>query len=290
MPTIPAVFLLLAIGQGAAPAQNIDSPSARRAAGGPATAVESATAAARAHYNAGRSAEALALLQPLIVRPGEPASAALVAARALLERYRATVDQADFSMAREHLRAIDPAALEPRHRRELVVGLAEALYLEDAFAASAELFETSLGAAERDTSLDGEGRERALDWWATALDRHAQLKPQAERRQIYARIADRMERETRDVPTSTPAAYWLAAAARGAGDLDRAWAAAVAAWVRASMMNDRGAALRADIDRLVLQALIPERARALALGAKDSEQAAAGMLAEWELIKKNWTR
>jgi hypothetical protein len=35
---------------------------------------------------------------------------------------------------------------------------------------------------------------------------------------------------------------------------------------------------------------VPERARALALGAKDTEQAVAGMLAEWELIKKNWTR
>ncbi len=276
MRTIPAVFLLLAFGQGAALAQ---APSA-----------VSATAAARAHYNAGRPADALALLQPVLVRPGEPAPAALVAARALLERYRATTDQADLSSAREHLRAIDPSALDPAQRRELVVGLAEALYLEDAFAASAELFETALGAAETETSLSGAGRERVLDWWATALDRHAQLRPQTERRQVYARIAERMERETRDVPGSTPAAYWLAAAARGAGDLERAWAAAVAAWTRASMMSDRGAALRADIDRLAHQALIPERARALGLGAKETEQAHAGMLAEWELIKKNWTR
>jgi hypothetical protein len=99
-----------------------------------------------------------------------------------------------------------------------------------------------------------------------------------------------MDRESRDNPASTPAAYWLAAGARGAGELDRAWAAAVAAWVRAPMTLDRGAALRADIDRLVQQALIPERARTLALGAKESEQALAGMLAEWDLIKKNWSR
>jgi hypothetical protein len=56
------------------------------------------------------------------------------------------------------------------------------------------------------------------------------------------------------------------------------------------MMSDRGAALRADIDRLAQQALIPERARALGLGAKETEQATAGMLAEWELMKKNWSR
>ena len=276
MRTFPAVFLALALSHGTALGQVVD--------------VDAATAAARVHYNAGRSAEALALLQPLLERPGEPGPAALVAARALLERYRASTDPADLSSAREHLRAINPASLDPGQRRELVVGLAEALYLEDAFAASAELFETALGSAGSQVPLSGLGRERALDWWATALDRHAQLKPQAERRQIYARIADRMERETREAPTSTPAAYWLAAAARGAGDLDRAWAAAMAAWVRASMMRDRGAALRADIDRLVQQALIPERARALGLGAKDAEQAGAGMLVEWELVKKNWTR
>ena len=99
-----------------------------------------------------------------------------------------------------------------------------------------------------------------------------------------------MDRESRDNPASTPAAYWLAAGARGAGELDRAWAAAIAAWVRASMTLDRGAALRADVDRLVMQALIPERARALGLSAKETEQAQAGMLAEWELIKKNWSR
>ncbi|MEX2270819.1 MAG: hypothetical protein WD690_05080 [Vicinamibacterales bacterium] len=267
---------MLALAHGTARAQAPDAAGA-------------VTAAARAHYNAGRSAEALALLQPVIVRPGEPARAALVAARALLERFRASTDPADLATAREHLRAIDASALPAGERRELVVGLGEALYLEDAFAASAELFEAAL-APSGPASLSGDARERALDWWATALDRHAQLRPQAERRLVYARIAERMERESREFPSSTPAAYWLAAAARGAGELDRAWAAAVAAWVRASMMSDRGAALRADIDRLVQQALIPERSRALGLAPRDAELAVAGMQAEWELIKKNWTR
>ena len=245
-------------------------------------------AEARGHYNAGRAAEALAAVQPLLTRAGEPGPAALVAARALLERHRVSGDPADLTTARGHLRAIDASSLTDAERRELVIGLAEALYLEDAFASAAELFDTALSGAG--STLEPAARERVLDWWATSLDRYAQLKPQGERRMVYRRIADRMDRESRENPASTPAAYWLAAGARGAGELDRAWAAAVAAWVRAPMTLDRGAALRADIDRLMQQALIPERARTLGLSAKEGEQALAGMLAEWDLIKKNWSR
>ena len=278
-----AVFaaMLILVWPGAAAVARAQTPAAQAA---------QATSAARAHYNAGRVAEALAALKPVLARPGEPAGAALVAARALLERYRMTADSADLSEARGHLRAIDAAQLAAAERRELVVGLAEALYFEDAFAAAAEMFDSALGAAGAAGSLEGDARDRALDWWATSLDRHAQLMPQAERRLIYRRIADRMERESRDFPNSSPAAYWLAASSRGAGELDRAWAAAVAAWVRASMMRDRGAELRADIDRLMLQALIPERARALRSGQKETDQAIASLTAEWDRIKKDWTR
>lgn len=272
MATIPAAFLLVMLAQTAASPQ-----------------LDTLVAQAREHYNAGRAGEALAAVEPLLTRPGAPAGAALVASRALLERYRTTGDAADLTLAREHLRAIDASTLDAARRRELVVGLAEALYLEDAFAPAAELFDTAL-ATSAAGAFEPATRERALDWWATALDRHAQLTPAGERRGIYRRIADRMDRESRENPASMPAAYWLAAGARGAGELDRAWAASIAAWVRAPMTLDRGAALRADIDRLVLQALIPERARALALSAKETEQAQAGMLAEWELIKKNWSR
>ena len=271
MATIPAAFLTLLLAQSAGQA--------------PAAAI---LADAREHYNAGRAAEAIALLEPVLVRPGEPAAAALVAARSLLERYRVTSEPADLGTAREHLRAIDPSALTPRERRELIVGLAEALFLEESFGAAAELFDAAL--TDGPGGADRAERERTLDWWATSLDRYAQLKPQAERRVLYRRIADRMERESREHPGSTPAAYWLAAAARGAGELDRAWSAAIAAWLRAPMMLDRGAALRADVDRLVQTVLIPERARALALGPKEIEDARQGLQAEWDTVKKNWTR
>ena len=89
-----------------------------------------------------------------------------------------------------------------------------------------------------------------------------------------------MEDETRQDPSSTAASYWLVAATRGAGDLDRSWAAAAAAWVRAVLAPDRGAALRADIDRLVTQALIPDRASRA--DPHDRRQAMATMIGEWE--------
>ncbi len=56
----------------------------------------------------------------------------------------------------------------------------------------------------------------------------------------------------------------------------------------AVLARDRGAALRADLDRLVTQALIPERAARLQL--RDPKGAAAGMLAEWEAFKASWSR
>ena len=72
-----------------------------------------------------------------------------------------------------------------------------------------------------------------------------------------------MEAELRRDSASGPANYWLAAAARAVGDLDRAWSAASAGWIRASLAPDRGVALRADLDRLVTQAIIPDRAARL---------------------------
>jgi hypothetical protein len=84
-------------------------------------------------------------------------------------------------------------------------------------------------------------------------------------------------------PASSAASYWLAAAARGQGDLDAAWDAAKAGWVRAPLADDRGAALRADIDRLVQRGVVPERAKVTA-------QPAEALLAEWERFKESWSR
>ncbi len=214
-----------------------------------------------------------------------PDAARVVLGRIRLERYRASADPADLDEARQALRTVDPRALQPTERVELTIGLAEALYMEDRFGAAAELFEGTIDAS---LALGSAAHERALDWWASALDRLARKRAIGERAPLYTRILDRMAVEVADDPGSTPAGYWLAAAARGAGDLDRAWAAATAGWVRAPLARDRGAALRADLDRLVVQALVPERAARLA--ASDREQTIAGMLSEWEAFKTSWTR
>ena len=102
--------------------------------------------------------------------------------------------------------------------------------------------------------------ERVLDWWATALDRQALARPAGDRPPIYGRIATRMAAEIAKDAGSAPAGYWLAAATRGAGDLDGAMNEATAGWVRAALARDRGAALRADLDRLVVQGILPDRA------------------------------
>ena len=65
------------------------------------------------------------------------------------------------------------------------------------------------------------------------------------------------------------------------GDLQAAWDSAAAAWVRAPLASDRGVALRADLDRLMLLAIIPERARATA-------QPPENLRAEWDKFKEKW--
>ena len=163
--------------------------------------------------------------------------------------------------------------------------MAEALFLEDRFGAAAELFDSLI---DRAAVLGPAARERVLDWWATAIDRQAQVRPFGERGPLYLRVLDRMRMEQTNYPGSTPAAYWIVAASRGSGDLDRAWNAALAAWVRAPLADDRGVTLRGDLDRLVIHAIAPERAARLS--PRDSKQALSGMLGDWEAFKNSWTR
>jgi hypothetical protein len=84
-------------------------------------------------------------------------------------------------------------------------------------------------------------------------------------------------------PGSASANYWRAVAARTAGDVDTAWDAAVAAWVRAAL-SPAAAQLRTDIDRLMTDALIPERARLH----RDQPDAVEAMRSEWSQIKEQW--
>ncbi len=217
--------------------------------------------------------------------PASADSARLVLGRILLERYRRQPIPADLSGAITAFANIDTRRLEPRERIELAIGLAEALYLEDRFGAAAALFASVLDASH---VLGETAHERALDWWATSIDRQAQLRPQAERAELYGRVSKRMSEEISQDAGSSAAGYWLAAAARGVGDSERALNEATAAWARAALAPDGGVALRADLDRLVVQGILPDRAARLTM--RDHTQALAGMVGEWEAFKSSRSR
>jgi hypothetical protein len=236
---------------------------------------------ARRYYNQGQYDQAIEAARVASTNPATASSARLVMGRSRLERYRQALVPQELEDARVDLHAVDPRTLEPRERIELQVGFGELLFFEERFGAAAELLDPIV---DLSATLAPDAHERAIDWWATALDRQAQQM--GERSLVYSRIGERMEQELRRDPASAPATYWLAASARAAGDLDRAWATALAGWIRATLTRDRGVALRADLDKLVTQAIIPDRAARSP--AKDRKQAAATMLEEWENFKKIW--
>lgn len=240
---------------------------------------------ARRLYNQGQFDAAEQAAQDAARVPATADGARLVLGRIQLERYRRTPAAADLSGAIATFRSIDARRLDPRERVELAIGFGEALYLEDRFGAAAALFEPVLDASQ---ALGAVAHERVLDWWATAMDRQAQLRPATARTELYVRLGSRMALEISRDFGSTAAAYWIAAAARGAGDPERALSQATAAWVRSALARDGGVALRADLDRLVVQGILPDRA--LRLGLRDHTQALAGMVAEWEAFKADWAR
>jgi hypothetical protein len=242
-------------------------------------------AEARRFYNAGQYDLAEQAALEALKQPTMAEGARLVLGRVRLERFRRNADPAELAAAREALRAVDARSLDQRDRLELTIGLGEALYLDDRFGPAAELFQWAL---DLSVTLGPQAHERLLDWWATALDRLAQAQPREARDVTYTRLVRRMEQELSLDPGLAPAAYWLTVAARGLGDVERAWHTAAGAWVGAILARDRGAALRADLDKLVVQAIIPERAARLQV--RDPKQAAAGMLAEWEAFKSSWSR
>lgn len=237
-------------------------------------------AVARNLYNQRQFLDAAIAAEQARLVPSRADSADLVAARAYLERFRESAASDDLTSARERLRRLDPQRLTASERVEFIVGLGETLYFDEAFGAAADVLESVLVGPD---NLMPDARERVLDWWASALDRDARPRSEIERTTVYQRVHDRMEDEIGNRPASAVAAYWLSAAAWGQGDLQAAWDAAQAGWVRAGLTSDRGAALRADLDRLVLRGLVPDRARALA-------EPPETLRLEWERFKEKWTK
>ena len=233
---------------------------------------------ARLLYNQRQFREAVTAAEQARQLPAHADLADLVAARAYLERFRESAAADDLANARDRLSRLDPAKFPPRERAEYIVGLGEALFFDDSFGAAAAVFDSVLLSGE---SMSSEARERVLDWWATSVDREAKPRPDIDRHEIYQRIRTRMRDEIATRPANGTAVYWLAASAQAQGDQQAAWDAAQAGWVRAPLTGDRGAALRADLDRLVVMAIVPDRARVLG-------QPTDGLRAQWEQFKDRW--
>jgi len=246
--------------------------------------------AARDFYNRGQYDEAIAAATRARSGPGSNA-AAVVLARAHLERFRLMAQTADLDAAEAALKTVDENALAPADGVEFLVGLGVAVYLDerdalqDRYSAAADLFEAALARSEG--VVLPAARERILEWWCGALDRQAQFGPVTSRPAIYARMLRRLEDELARDDRSLVALYWRVAASRGAGDLDRAWGAAVAGWLRARYFGERGAPLGADLDRFVTDVLLPERALRLTPDA-DPRPTLALLEAGWRAFKERW--
>ena len=138
---------------------------------------------------------------------------------------------ADLQEARDPFRNLDARSLDTRERVELQVGLAEVLYFDDRFGAAAELLDSvldssTLARSRRHTSARSTGgRPRSIAMRSGNCLRIATPSTRASSIGWRTRLGR--------TPSSTAASYWLVAATRGAGDLDRSWAAAVGGWVRA---------------------------------------------------------
>jgi tetratricopeptide (TPR) repeat protein len=243
-------------------------------------AADDPLARARALYNQRDFQGAVNAAEQARSTPGRADAADLIAARAYLERYRESSASDDLTNARLRLRRLDPQRFGLDEREEFIVGLGETLFFDGAFGSAADVFDSVLKSSGL---LAADARERVLDWWASAIDREAKPRPDIERQGRYQKIRTRMEEEIATHPGSAAAAYWLANAARAQGDVQAAWDAAQAAWVRAPLAPDRGVALRADIDQLVLRGIIPDRA-------KLQSQSPDALKLEWEQFKDRWKR
>ncbi len=210
-------------------------------------------------------------------------AALIVLARAHLERYRQGADPADLGSARTALGSVHVERLGTPDRAEYLIALGGSLFLEDDFGAAAEIFESALEIAP---AAGEHAREAVLDWYGSAMERWAAAFTTSRRAVMLERLVRLMEREQAKNPGSRAASYWLVAGLRAQGELERAWQAAIAAWVRAPIAGQRALGLRADIDRLVREGIIPDRGKE----APDAEQEsrAATLRAEWELVKQKW--
>src|SRR5204862_8099569 len=117
-------------------------------------------------------------------------------------------------------------------------------------------------------------------------ERHADALHRDSRISAVRRLRERVSRELSRNPGSAAAAYFHAVATRGAGVRAEAWDAAIGGWVRARLAGARSAQLRADLDKLVLEGIIPDRVAAMV--ADKREQFESDLRGEWTVVKERW--
>lgn len=238
---------------------------------------------ARTLFNDRKFDEAIAAAELARKAPDTADAAAIVMARAYLERYRQAADPADLGSARTMLGGVNADKLATPDRAEFLIALGGSLFLEDDFGAAAEIFESAVEIAPAAGDLT---REAVLDWFGSAMERWAAPYVTSRRAVMLERLVRLMEREQAKNPGSRAASYWLVAGLRAQGDLERAWQAAIAAWVRAPIAGTRALGLRTDIDRLVREGIIPDRGKEAPEGERIARETA--LRAEWELVKQKW--
>jgi len=238
---------------------------------------------ARSLYNAGQFEESIAAATSAKRRPAAAPSATLIIARARLERFRTSGDPTELVAARADLVSLDPRMLAPQEGIEWQIGVGSALFLEEQFGPAAETFAALLPAARG--RLPQPEFEKLLEWWGGTLSRLAETLDGEARRLVYDRFRAEARLEVERNPFSRPATYWLVVSLRGAGDLDAAWGAAVSGWIRAGT-EPEGRKLRTDLERLVTQTLIPERAQAPA----GPSPTTADMEEAWRTVIGRWDK
>ena len=248
-----------------------------------AAAQRSDLARARTLYNERQfdgAIEAATLAQKL---PATADPATVVLARAHLERYRERANPEDLSAARVALGTVRVNNLDSRDHVDYLMALGEALFFEDDYGAAATLLESGI---DRAIAQGAETGESMLEWWGSAVERHADGLERDARINQFKRMRDRMSRELARAPGSAAAAYFLVVAMRGGGEPVEAWDAAIAGWVRARLAGARSAQLRADLDKLVLEGIIPDRVATLS--ADRRELAESELRGEWAVVKERW--
>lgn len=251
-------------------------------------AAQSQLERAREFYNAGALDDSIAAATLAKNKPSTVPSAMLIAARARLERFRRSDDPNDLAAARADLASLNPRDLSPQEVIEWQIGLGTALFLDNQPGPAAEMFSTVLPTARK--RLPAAEFEKLLEWWASTLSRVAESHTGSARKEAYGAMLSAVRAELEGDPLSRPVAYWLVVAARGAGDLEGAYNAAVTSWIRAGSQAN-GKELRSDLDRFVTQTLIPERAQARTgqrLDAKTTLAEIATLTEEWRAVGQLW--